>query len=45
MNLFIQCPAIICADADLDTVLFLASPAADFITSQTLIVDGGKQFI
>jgi NAD(P)-dependent dehydrogenase (short-subunit alcohol dehydrogenase family) len=27
------------------TVLYLASSAADFVTGQTIIVDGGKQFI
>jgi NAD(P)-dependent dehydrogenase (short-subunit alcohol dehydrogenase family) len=27
------------------TVLYLASSAADFVTGQTIIVDGGKQFL
>jgi NAD(P)-dependent dehydrogenase (short-subunit alcohol dehydrogenase family) len=27
------------------TVIYLASSASDFVTGQTIIVDGGKQFL
>jgi NAD(P)-dependent dehydrogenase (short-subunit alcohol dehydrogenase family) len=33
------------ADDMVGAALFLASPQAAFITGQTLIVDGGRQFI
>ncbi len=33
------------ADDIVGAALFLASPASDFVTGQTLIVDGGRQFI
>jgi NAD(P)-dependent dehydrogenase (short-subunit alcohol dehydrogenase family) len=33
------------AEDIIGTALFLASPASDFITGQTIIIDGGKQFI
>ncbi len=33
------------ADDITGTALYLASPLADFVTGQTIIVDGGKQFI
>jgi NAD(P)-dependent dehydrogenase (short-subunit alcohol dehydrogenase family) len=33
------------ADDVIGAALFFASPASDFITGQTLIVDGGRQFI
>jgi len=32
------------ADDIVGTALYLASPASDFVTGQTIIVDGGKQF-
>jgi len=33
------------ADDIVGAALFLASPASDFVTGQTLIVDGGREFI
>lgn len=32
------------SDDLLGTLLYLASPASDFVTGQTLVVDGGRQF-
>jgi NAD(P)-dependent dehydrogenase (short-subunit alcohol dehydrogenase family) len=33
------------ADDIVGTALYLASSASDFVTGQTIVVDGGKQFI
>lgn len=33
------------ADDIVGTALYLASSASDFVTGQTIVVDGGKQFL